>query len=356
MPAVHHFVPTYEPGAVGNHILEMQRLCRDLGWESEVFAEHLRGFAGRDYRAYGKDVRASADDVLVYHMAIGSPVADFVLARRERLVVDHHNLTPVSFFASWEPWMVHGLAWGRAQLAALAPRTTLGIADSSFNEGELRQLGYARTAVVPILIDLEQFDRDIDVERVEQLRAESAGGAVWLFVGRIAPNKCHHDLLKAFAVYRQAYDGAARLRVVGASASDRYVAALESFVTALGLESAVTFTGSVSDAELSAHYAAADVYVSASEHEGFCVPLLEAMHHGTPVVAFGSSAVPETIGEGGICLPTKEPTRLAAAVHRVLDDAAVRETLVAAGRAHLQEFSLPVTRERMADALRTLVA
>jgi glycosyltransferase involved in cell wall biosynthesis len=346
--AVHHFVPTYEPGAIGGHIVELQRLCRDLGWESEVFTEHVRGLPGRDYRDYPRVARP--DDVLVYHTAIGSPVSDFVGDRPERLVVDHHNLTPVAFFAPWEPGMVHALAWGRAQLAALAPRTTLGLADSTFNEGELHAAGYRRTAVAPILFDLTQLERGVDESLVERLPATT-----WLFVGRIAPNKCHHDLLKAFAAYRRVYDGAAHLRIVGGSASDRYVDALRAFVSALQLDDAVTFTGSVSDAELAAHYRAADVYVSVSEHEGFCVPLLEAMHHGLPFVAYGVTAVPETLGAGGVCLPTKSAPTVAAAVHRVVTDAALRDALAAAGRARLEEMSLPRTREVMTAALRAVV-
>lgn len=345
--AVHHFVATYEPGAVGGHIAEMQRLCHEHGWESEVFTEHLRGLPGHDYREYPKLARP--DDVLVYHTAIGSPVSDFVEQRAERLIVDHHNITPVQFFAAWEPGVTHGLAWGRAQLAALAPRATLGLADSSYNESELRDAGYRRTGVAPILFDFAQLDRDVDPSHLHTDRA------VWLFVGRIAPNKCHHDLIKAFAVYRRVYDGDALLRIVGGSASDGYVQALRDLVSALQLDDAVTFTGPVSDEQLTCHYLSADVYVSVSEHEGFCVPVLEAMHNRLPVVAYGATAVGETVGEGGICLRAKDPGTVAAAVHRVLDDGDVRRALADAAQAQLARFALPVTRRRMVDALESVL-
>jgi glycosyltransferase involved in cell wall biosynthesis len=349
--AVHHFVATYEPGAVGGHIVELQRLCHDLGWESEVFTEHVRGLPGRDYREYPR--LAKADDVLVYHTAIGSPVSDFVAGRAERIVVDHHNLTPVELFAPWEPGMVHGLAWGRAQLLELADRTTLGIADSTYNESELRDAGYRSTTVAPILFDLDQLDAQADDSLAAELRA--GGGASWLFVGRIAPNKAHQDLIKAFAAYRRAYDGDARLRIVGGSASDRYVDALKAFTSALQLDDAVMFTGSVSDAAKAAHFEAADVYVNLSDHEGFCVPLLEAMRHGVPVVAYGVTAVPETLGAAGICLPTKSPMTVAAAVHRVLTDDALRAQLASAAEERLAAMSLPRTREIMTTALRLVV-
>jgi len=335
--ALHQFVPTFEPGAVGGHIVELQRLCHDLGIESETYAEHVRGpmtGRARPFRGY----QGRAGDVLLYHVAIGSTVADFVATRPEPLVIDHHNITPASWFVDWEPALVHGISWGRSQLASLTGRAALGVADSSFNRGELDELGYARTTVAPILLDTSTFECDVDVP------LRPVDGPVWLFVGRVAPNKCQHDVIKAFAVYRRTYAPSAVLRLVGSSSSDRYVDALCELVAALGLDGAVELTGGVSDAELAAHYRAADVYVCLSEHEGFCVPLLEAMHHRVPVVAFAAAAVPETLGAGGLCLPAKSPGIVAAAVHRVLDDPSVRDALVDAGVRRLRDFDLSVTR------------
>lgn len=352
--AVHQLVPTLEHGAVGGHIMEVQRLTRDMGVGGEVFAEHLRmgDGVGRDFRDYGRSVKALPGDVIVYHVAIGSTVADFAAARPETLVVDHHNITPASWFAAWEPPVVHGIAWGRNQLASLATRASLGIADSGYNERELVELGYSPTAVVPILLDTARFDADGDDAALDRLRTDDD---VWLFVSRIAPNKCQHDLVKAFAAHHRAYGGSARLRIIGGSSSDRYVDALHRLVDALDLRDRVELVGSVTEGEKVAHFRAADVYVSASEHEGFSVTLLEAMHHGVPVVAYSSTAVPETVGAGGLCLPSKSPATMAAAVERVLRDDALRDALVAAGRRRLADFDLAVTRRRMVDALTPLL-
>ena len=352
--AVHQLVPTLEPGAVGGHALEIQRLTRDMGVGGEIFAEHLRmgPGIGRDFRDYGRGVPARPGDVLLYHMAIGSSVADFAAARAERLVVDHHNLTPASWFAAWEPPVVHGIAWGRNQLAQLATRAALGIADSAFNERELMELGYAPTTVVPILLDTSRFDVEVDEAAVDRLATDDD---VWLFVSRVAPNKCQHDLIKAFAAHQRAYGARARLRIVGGSSSDRYVQALRDLIDALDLGDRVELVGSVTDAEKVAHFRTADVYVSASEHEGFSVTLLEAMHHGVPIVAYASTAVPETLGRGGLCLPSKSPATLAAAVERVVRAGDLGAELVAAGRRRLADFDLAVTRQRMADALAPLL-
>ena len=354
--AIHQFTPVLEPGAVGAHTLEVQRLCHELGIASTIFAEQTRDvWAGRGqhFRDYGRSAPAGPGDVLLYHVAIGSVVADFVAARPERLAVDHHNITPASYFADWEPDVVHGISWGRNQLAQLGARASLGLADSGFNRDELDQLGYARTAVAPILLDTSAFDRSADDAALERLAVE---GTVWLFVGRVAPHKSQHDLIKAFTVFRRVYDDRAVLRIVGASSSDRYVEALRRLVSALQLDDAVELIGGVSDGELAAHYRTADVFTCLSEHEGFCVPLLEAMHHRLPIVAYAAAAVPETLGAGGLCLPGKAPATVAAAVQRVVADRALRDAMAAAGTRRLADFDLDVTRRTWRAALESVAA
>ena len=360
MRALHQFVPTFEPGAVGGHILELQRLAREtLGVEAEVFAEHVhpaREGQARRHTDYGRKVPARPGDVLVYHVAIGSVVADFVRERSERLVVDHHNITPPELYERWEPDAAYGCSWGRAQLPELAARTTLGVADSTYNEDELRRAGYAATATAPILLDpavFESGDAGVDPAALARLEAGKAG-ADWLFVGRVSPNKCQHDVIKAFAAYRRMYDPGARLHLLGGNSSTTYHSALEGFAAALGLADAVRFTGPVSAGELLAHYRVADAFVCLSEHEGFCIPLLEAMAHRVPIVAFASSAVPGTLGDAGVLLASKRPATVAAAVHRVLSDGPLRNALVAAGTARLETFTLARTRARWLEVLRGL--
>ena len=343
-------------------MLEVQRLAREvLGVEAELFAEFVHpSWEGRARRHtdYGRRVPAHAGDVLVYHMAIGSAVADFVRQRPEPLVVDHHNITPPELYERWEPAAAYGCAWGRSQLPELAGRTILGVADSEYNEEELRRAGYAETATAPILLDPAVFEHDgagADPAALNQLRSTKAG-ADWLFVGRVSPNKCQHDVVKAFAAFTRMYDPNARLHLVGGSSSATYSMALEKYVAALGLAGQVHLTGSVPSGQLLAHYEVADILVCLSEHEGFCIPLLEAMAHRVPIVAFASSAVPGTLGDAGVLLPSKQPATVAAAVQRVLTDQALRDTLVAAGTARLEQFTLARTRDRWVEVLRTIDA
>jgi glycosyltransferase involved in cell wall biosynthesis len=359
MRSVHQFVPTLEPGAVGQHVVQIAHVLEEMGIESTTFAEHIRpSMTGRasDFRDYGRGVPAKRDDVLLYHVAIGSTVADFVRDQPARLVLDHHNITPPAFWTGWEPAVVSAAAWARRQLAELAPRAELGIADSHFSEHELVDEGCRATMVLPVMVDLDAFEAEVDEVALDRLHGRSAGAPVWLFVGRLAPNKCQHDIIKAFWAYRSVYDPSAVLRLVGATSSPRYLEVLHELVGALQLESAVEITGGVSAGELSAHYRAADVLVCLSEHEGFCVPLLEAMHHELPVIAYAATAVPETLGDGGLCLPTKAPSTVASAVNLVLRDVRLRRQLVDAGTRRMAAFDLDVTRAMWRDALASLAA
>lgn len=343
--ALHQFLPTLDPGdAVGNHTLAAQQVLRGLGVESEVYTETVHhSLVGRaePFRKF----RGGAGVAALYHLAVGSVVADLLASRSEPLVVDYHNITPSHFFDTWDPHIVHAVEWGRAQLGLLAPRARLGLADSEFNRGELEAAGCPRTQVAPILLDLASFERDLDRPTLDRLTAlKDGGGADWLFVGRVTPNKCQHDLVKAFAVYRRHFDPKARLHIVGGVASEPYAAAVRGFIRRLGLSDGVELTGPVSAGALAAHYRAADVYVCVSEHEGFCVPLLESMHHGVPIVAYATTVVPETLAGAGLALPEKSPTVVAAAVARLLGDHALRAALVDRGHTRLADFAFERSR------------
>lgn len=358
MPAVHQFLPVLSQGdACSGHALQAQRILREMGVDSDLFVEHahppMEGLA-RSYRDYAE--RARSGDVLLYHLAVGSVLADALQERPERLVVDYHNLTPVEYFELWDPSHTWAVTWGRRQLADLAGRSEAALADSRYNEADLVDLGYRNTTVVPILLDTAAFDHEVDASaEARLLERKEAGGGDWLFVGRIAPNKAQHDIVKAFAVYRRVYDPQARLWLVGGSAGGAYSQALERLISSLRLRRAVTVTGAVSPGVLSAHFRTADVFVCLSEHEGFCVPLLEAMHHRLPIVAHAAAAVPGTLGDGGLLLDDKAPTTVAAAAHLVLDDPARRAALGTAGARRLEDFSLDRTAAMFRDAIAPLV-
>jgi len=357
-PVVHQFVPSLHPGdATTQHALELRRLLQDMGIASDIFCTHVHAEHERDARHYTEHLSVTnPGDVLIYQMASHSLLAHYLFERPEPLVVNYHNVTPPRFSHPWDPGAVANQQLALEEVVHLAERASLGICDSAFNAADLAALGYPATTVAPVLIDYERFADVADPVVVsEQHRRKEHGGADLLFVGRVSPHKAQHDLVAALAAYRQFYDPRARLTLVGRASPPSYLRALERFIAALGLAGAVNLVGGVSHSELVAYYQTADVLVSTSEHEGFCVPLLEAMFHGVPVVAFSAGAVSDTVGSAGLLLSDKAPYTLAGAVHRVLGDEALRSRLVIAGGQRLERFSLARTRRAMSEALEPLL-
>jgi glycosyltransferase involved in cell wall biosynthesis len=334
--------------AIGVHTLNLRDGLRAAGVDSDIFYGSFTPDVEHEGRPVTELGRAGRDRWLLYQSSIGSPVYDILSARPEPKLVNYHNITPAHLLRDWEPNVGYEVALGRTQLARLAPQSRFAVADSAFNESELQALGYGATAVVPLLIEMHAKSDEPDPELSTRLarQKESMGGADLLYVGKISPHKAPHDLVKMLEVVRRLYDPEARLHLVGSPLGETYEPVLRSFIAELGLQNAVTLTGSVSGAELEAYFRAADVYVSASDHEGFCVPLAEAMGHGVPIVAYGVTAVPETVGGAGLMLPDKSAVPFAAAVGRVLADPALRTHLAAAGQARAAEFDLGASQRR----------
>ncbi|MHB8287711.1 MAG: glycosyltransferase family 4 protein [Acidimicrobiales bacterium] len=312
---VHQFLATLLPGdATGQHAFGIRRCLRDAGWRSEIFAEAVHDDLVGEAR-YFTDYAATASpgDVLIYQMTTATPVSAFLAARKEPLIVDYHNITPPELYEPWEPAVAQRNRYAREELAQLAQRSAVGVGDSEFNRSELEDVGFKRTGVLPLLIDLNRLDA-ADTEALAELqRHKLSGGTDLLFVGRLVPNKAQHDLVKALWVYRRYFDPDARLWLLGRPSCAPYASALASLVADLGLGDAVQFRLEASDAVLAAYYRAADLFVCASEHEGFCIPILEAMHSKLPVVAYASSAIPETLQDAGVLLESKSAAMMAAA-------------------------------------------
>jgi glycosyltransferase involved in cell wall biosynthesis len=294
---------------------------------------------------------------LLYQASIGSPVYDIFAARDEPKLVNYHNITPPALLRDWEPAVAYEVALGRTQLARMAPQSRFAVADSAFNEGELTALGYQGTAVVPLLIDMHTKSDEPDPALAAALAERKArdGGGDLLYVGKISPHKAPHDLVKMLDVLRRTDDPTARLHMVGSPLGSTYEPALRAFIDELGLADAAFLPGSVTGAELEAYFQAADVFVCASDHEGFCVPLAEAMGHGVPIVAYGVTAVPETVAGAGLVLPDKSAVPFAAAVGRVLHDPTLHRVLSEAGRRRATAFDLAASTQRFVSLLQKAV-
>jgi glycosyltransferase involved in cell wall biosynthesis len=343
--------------AIGVSSLNLRDGLRAAGIESDIYYGSFTPDVEQEGRPVIELGRATRGRWLLYQASIGSPVYDILAARSEPKLVNYHNITPASLLRDWEPAVAYEASLGRDQLARLAPQSRFAVADSAFNESELLALGYSGTAVVPLLIEMHSKSESPDPDLTDRLqrRKEREGGADLLYVGKISPHKAPHDLVKMLEVLRRIHDPAARLHLIGSPLGETYEPALRAFIAELGLEDAVNLPGSVSGAELEAYFRAADVFVMASDHEGFCVPLAEAMGHGVPIVAYGVAAVPETVADAGLVLSDKSALPFAAAVGRVLQDPQLSSMLAAAGRQRAAGFDLAASTDRFVSLVREAV-
>jgi glycosyltransferase involved in cell wall biosynthesis len=352
---IDQFLPSFVPhDAIGNHVLQARHALREAGFASDIWAEDIHGpmqHEARHYQSYPPAGSAPAN-VLLYHASTHSPMAAFLAGRPEPLVLDYHNITPARYFARWEPAAAASMEQARVELCLLAPVAELALADSAYNEAELIEVGYRRTGVSPLLVDFEQYRGRPDSRAMARLEHQRThGGNRWLFVGRFAPNKCQHEVIGAFAAYRRFFDARARLALVGGLTSRLYYRSLQQLVGELDLGDSVELADALTFGELLAYYRASDVFVCLSEHEGFCIPIIEAMQLDLPVVAFAAAAVPGTVGGAGVLLEDKDPLTVACAVDRVLSDGPLKAGLIEAGHSRVEHFSLDKTSKQLVEAL-----
>src|SRR5712691_483743 len=347
----HQFHPVVAYGdAIGNDAFELQRMFWASGVRSDLFAweakPEVRGLV-RDWKDLERIL--NSDGLLLVHHSMGNDVVSDVAKLPVRKAVVYHNITPAKYFEGLNEHARTYAELGREQLVELARSAEFGFADSEYNRRELEEAGCANSAVVPIAIDWEQFDVAPDAEVARRLKDERTA---ILAVGQILPQKAIHDVVTSFATYRES-DRSARLYLVGSTAmSGQYLARLREQVARAGLDDAVTFAGSVTIEQLVAYYRGATAFVTLSDHEGFCVPVLEAMRSDLPVVAHAAGAIPETLGDAGILLEDKTPEKVAAAIERLVGDGALRRDLIEKGHRRVEEFS----RDKVASRLRLALA
>ena len=353
MSGIHHFVPVLHRGdAVGRHTLHLRDATRARGFRSEIYVDTVEAeTAGETIPVLDYPGAAQKGDVAVYQFATASAMAPWLAGRSETLVVNYHNITPPDLMAPWDNHLALGQLRAQGELRLLAPRTTLAVADSAYNEAHLAGSGFAATAVIPPSAALDAGVMAAAGAARAPASRPAGRGARWLAVGRVSPNKALESTVAALAVARAHGDPEATLQIIGKPATESYVTSLQRYVAEMGLAGAVTFAGHAGDTTVVAAYGSADVLVVTSEHEGFCVPVVEAMSAGLPVVAFDQGAVPEVLGDAGVLVSDKDPYALAASIRDLLADAPRRAALGAAGRRRLAELDLESAADRFVSLL-----
>ncbi len=309
-----------------------------MGWgfESEIFAEvihpKVRGLAKRfvDY-----PTENGGDDILIYHYSVGGIISEYLYKMPNRLVLIYHNMTPAKYFYGVNDELVNRTLEGWRRLVQLSKRCTIAVGDSEFNRKDLEHLGFDDTDVLPIKV---QPVTSRVAPNPTIIRMFAGRGPNIIFVGRITPNKKQEDLLEVFYYLKRQYHPNARLFVVGDHGPFKpYYYKLLSLKEKYSL-SDVYFTGHISDGDLAAYYQLADVFLCLSEHEGFCVPLIEAFQADIPVIAYLAGAIPETMGNAGIRLTIKNPPEIAGLVSKLCTDEKLSQEVIKTQRQRLVQL------------------
>jgi glycosyltransferase involved in cell wall biosynthesis len=320
--AVHQILATLGYGdAIGHEVLGINRALRGAGFDSEIIVEtadpRLEDLT-LDYRDVVNDLHE--DDLLIHHFSLGSRASRTAFALPCRMALIYHNITPPEYFLGVHEQLVRQCYHGRRELLAYRSRVDLALGDSEFNRQELEALGFSPTAVLPVVPGFSHLDVTPDP------RVATAYDDEWtniLFVGRVIPNKRPDDVIRFFHAYKTAFNARSRLILAGSYGGfELYLAQLHDLVNRLGAKD-VHILGQVTNEELTALYDVADVFLCASEHEGFCVPIVEAFYKRVPVLAYAATAVPATMDGGGILYESRDPHRVAALIDVLVSDADV---------------------------------
>jgi glycosyltransferase involved in cell wall biosynthesis len=359
--AIHQLVHTLSYGdAISTEVLALQRALRAHGVESEVFAlnEHplLRG-KSRSIQSLND---LSESDIIL-HYSLGSPLNDVYRNwSRGRRALVYHNITPPSWYRSVNARVADDIENGLAELPALCACSDQLIADSPFNSAELSNLGFTA----------EVLDLPVDPGRWELPRNEGIYSLVksdpslhLLHVGRLAPNKCVEDVIKVFYFLHHYIlskgihpnlPKRGKLWLVGIDTdTELYSFSLRRLALELQLEEQVEFVGCMADEEVRALYESCSSYLCMSEHEGFCLPIIESMHFGLPVVAYGAGAVPHTVGTGGIVFSEKRHAEIAELIAEIAANAELRGRVVQAGKDRVRDFSYDRFEKRVGEVFLT---
>ncbi|MCR4896973.1 MAG: glycosyltransferase family 4 protein [Lachnospiraceae bacterium] len=323
--------------AIGNDVLALDDAMREAGYDTAIYAVNIdERLSGDRIHPVSEYVDAPSTTV-IYHLSIGDALNDYAATLTARLLIIYHNITPLHFLYPEFPFPLSYALRGRDQMRALGKKAVAAFGDSDYNRRELVDAGYTcPTEVLPILIRFPDYEKTPSAEVMERYKNDTAVKVN--FTGRMSPNKCIHDVMAAFAYYQKAVNEDSRLFLVGFHTETRpYYPALKRYEEQLGARN-ILFSGHIPFDQILAYYRSSDVFVCLSEHEGFCVPLVEAMYFGIPIIAYDCAAVGETLGDGGLLLQDKSPAVVGEAINLVMTDDALRQTLIEKGRERLKYF------------------
>ncbi|MBO6214123.1 MAG: glycosyltransferase family 4 protein, partial [Lachnospiraceae bacterium] len=340
---------------VGNIMIYLSRLMSERGYENCLCAKHISDEYIRKndpemYRVIEgtNELLIGRDDLVLYHFASGNVFNQQVERLTCRKILIYHNVTPPGFFRGYNVDATLACLWGEYDARYTVGNYIAAMAMSEFSKSDLVRMGWSPEAVSVFPIVSIEGNKALPNKRI--MNKYGDGNHNLLFIGRVAPNKKHEDIIRIFKYYKDNYDPDSRLLLVGSLAESIYVDALEYYIEQNDIRD-VKFTGRATDGELKAYYKTASVFICMSEHEGLCIPVLEAMNEGVPVLAYKAAAVPDTMGNAGILTDTKDEKAVAEIIHRLISDEAYRKEIIEHQHDRVESISM----EAYADDIIALI-
>lgn len=349
-------LPTLSFGdAIGNDTVALKKAISDMGYISEIYAENVdKRLPSDTAKNFSRLKELRKDDVLIYHKSTGTDLTFKIQDFHCRKIMIYHNVTPPEFFRPYSTAAASLTEYGYKGVEHLRDKVDYCLADSAYNKSELLRMGFACPIdVLPILIRFDDYKQS---PAKAIMNRYGDGKRNLIFVGRIAPNKKQENVIRAFYQYKR-LDPDSRLILVGSyTGMENYYERLVKYAGALGLKDDVIFTGHIKFNEILAYYRLADAFVCMSEHEGFCVPLAEAMFFDVPIIAYDTSAVGDTLGGSGILLDSNDPLLAAGVIRRVLTDESLKKYIIEGQRRRLEDFSYERIRDIFEKQLKGFIA
>jgi glycosyltransferase involved in cell wall biosynthesis len=363
LPRIHILTPSLVPyDAIGNDATQMRETFLRHGYAVRLFAEGIHPRCAGIAELLSKapaELWQSPEDILIYHHSMGWGLGEAILFQtKNQIVVRYHNVTPPRFFARYSLQYQHVCTAGLDATRRIATlRNMIVLGDSTFNCADMIALGVPPEncrVLAPLHLTEELGREPFDIPTIQSYSGEIVN---ILFVGGIKPNKGHARAIRAFAVYHHQFNSRSRL-IFSGGIDDRlrsYIDTLRQLAASLGIAGQVIFTGSVTGSQLKSLYVTADIFLCTSEHEGFCVPLVEAMYFRVPIVAWGQAAVPETVGGCGFVLEHWDELECAAYISELVNDTDLAARFGDLGRQRYQQvFSSAVLRSKLSDIIARL--
>lgn len=324
--------------AASNQVIAMDKMFKRLGYESKVYAEKIDNRLNYAIQNYSELI-PSPDIIYIYHFSTGTSFIEKVLNYPYPIVIYYHNITPANFFWANAWGSYFSSIKGRKQLRLLREKTLFAWAASKYSRNELEQVGFKNTAVLPIIIDLEIYKHTEMNERI--INSYQDNYINMLCVGRVTYHKKQEHAIRVLYYYKKFINLNARLFIVG-GAKKQYQLQLKKLAEYLKIDRDVIFTGKISFSDLCTYYKCADLALSFSEHEGFCVPLIESMIFEKPIFAMSRAAVPDTMGQSGVLFDDVNPAVVAEMIHHVVTNKELLDSVIAAQSMQLKGFALKV--------------